>query len=84
MENMNINLWENNKDSKVLTPDPIATQNTIPIPKITPRFIQQGLGPNGTANTMITDIDNGFKVTKQVLVPISSSPIKLKQPFYLQ
>jgi len=64
---MNLDLWNNNRDSKVLTPDPIATQNAInsslDIPKIVPLFIQSGLGPNGTADRMITDIDSGFQIT---------------------
>lgn len=67
---MNLQLWEDNKDSVVLTPDPIATfnanNNSLPIPTVVTRFIAEGLGPNGTANTMITDISDGFQITKQV------------------
>jgi hypothetical protein len=37
-----------------------------PIPTIFPLFIEKYLGPNGTDNTMITDIDSGFKITQQV------------------
>jgi hypothetical protein len=64
---MNLELWNNNKNSKVLTPDPTATTNAInlnlSIPMIVPLFIQSGLGPNGTANTLITDLDAGFQIT---------------------
>ena len=70
IKNMNLDLWENNKDSKLLTPDPIATKNAIntnnAIPTIVPLFIQSGLGPNATANKMITDLDSGFQITQQV------------------
>jgi len=64
---MNLDLWNNNKDSKVFTPDPIATKNAMnantAIPQIVPLFISSGLGPNGTADTMISDLDNGFLIT---------------------
>jgi len=53
-----------------MTPDPVATKNAVTngleIPKIVPLFIQSGLGPNGTSNTMITDIDGGLQITQNV------------------
>ena len=56
------------------SPDPTATNAAInagtALPRITPLFIGQGMGPNGTANTMVTDIDDGLRTTKQVLHPI--------------
>jgi hypothetical protein len=43
IQNMNLNLWNNNNQSVVLTPDPTATTNAIntntAIPKIAPLFI---------------------------------------------
>ena len=70
MENMNMNLYTNNMNSEVYSPDPIATTTALmtssPLPTIVPRFIQQGLGPNGTAGTMVNDIDSGFRVTELV------------------
>lgn len=66
---MNLALWEDNKDSVVYTPNPTTTQNAFntgtPIPTIVPLFIQSGLGPNGTADTMITDIDSSYESTKE-------------------
>jgi hypothetical protein len=49
------------------------------IPTIVPLFINKYLGPNGTANTMITDIDSGFKITKQVHYILISFPAKHTQ-----
>lgn len=73
MENMNLNLYTNNMNSTVYTPDPAVTTSKMslnqPIPTITPKFIQQGLGPNGTANTMVTDIDSGLRITAVVYLP---------------
>lgn len=67
---MNLALWTNNLNSVVLTPDPAATKSAMQagtaIPTIVPQFIQQGLGPNGTAGTMISDIDAGFQITQKV------------------
>ena len=72
MENMNLNLYTNNINSTVYSPDPVGTtasmNQSLPLPTITPKFILQGLGPNGTANTMVTDIDSGLKVTEIVIV----------------
>lgn len=52
------------------SPDPTTTNTAIvngnPLPRIVPLFISQGLGPNGTANTMVNDIDTGLRNTKQV------------------
>jgi hypothetical protein len=70
MESLNLDLWANNQNSVVYSPDPTATYSAMnlatPLPTIVPRFIAQGLGPNGTANTMISDIDSGFRITKIV------------------
>jgi hypothetical protein len=67
---MNLALWTNNNQSVVYTPNPdttsIAMTAGTTIPTIVPLFIEKYLGPNGTANTMITDIDSSFKITQQV------------------
>jgi hypothetical protein len=73
---MNLNLWNNNKLSAVLTPDPTATATAIntstPIPQVTPLFISQGLGPNGTAGAMVTDIDSSLQNTQKVILVLGS------------
>lgn len=77
---MNLALWTNNNQSVVYTPNPTTTKTAMtagtPIPTITPLFINTYLGPNGTANTMITDIDSAFRITQQVLYNLISSPLK--------
>ena len=70
LENTNLDLWNKNHNSVVYSPNPTSTNTAMTagtaLPTIVPRFIQSGLGPNGTANTMVTDIDSGLKVTKGV------------------
>jgi len=70
MQNMNLNLYYNNNNATVYSPDPIATTNALmsnsSLPTIVPSFIQSGLGPNGTAGTMVHDIDSGLQVTELV------------------
>jgi hypothetical protein len=61
LQDMNLALWTNNQNSVVNSPDPANTAATI-----VPLFIQQSLGPNGTANTMVSDIDAGLRVTQKV------------------
>jgi hypothetical protein len=77
---MNLNLWNNNNQSGVLTPDPAATKNatstSTAIPTVTPLFISQGLGPNGTAGAMVTDIDSSLQNTKKVILDLDSWPNK--------
>ena len=69
---MVMDLWDNNHNSVVKSPDPAATYSAMtlgnPMPTIVPRFISSGLGPNGTANTMITDIDSDLRITKTVQI----------------
>lgn len=64
---MNLNIYSNNKDAKLFTPNPITTKqaldNGLDYPMIDSRFVQKGIGPNGTANTMVTDIDKGLRTT---------------------
>ena len=68
MKEMNLNIYSNNKDAQLFTPNPTTTKtaldNGLAIPMIDSRFILTGLGPNGTANTMITDIDKGLRTTE--------------------
>jgi hypothetical protein len=65
---MNMNLYSNYKDSKLITPNPTTTQtaisNGLPIPTILSNFISSSLGPNGTYNTMVNDIDSGLRTTQ--------------------
>lgn len=68
---MNLDLWTNNYQSNVYSPNPTTTNAAMTppvsaLPTITPRFIQQGLGPNGTANTMINDIDSSLRTISTV------------------
>jgi hypothetical protein len=88
LQDMNLALWNNNMNSVVLTPNPATTQSALsasnPIPTIVPLFIEQYLGPNGTANTMITDIDSGFQVTQKVKLGLISFRIKPSSRINLQ
>lgn len=62
LKQQNLNLYNNNNQSVVFSPNSLATSSST----VVPRFISSGLGPNGTANTMVTDIDSGIRVTEQV------------------
>lgn len=70
LDDMNQALWNNNKDAKVLSPNPttteIAMNASTALPTIVPLFIQQSLGPNTTSGSMVNDIDAGLRVTKKV------------------
>ena len=63
----NLKLYKNNYQWTVFSPNPITTKLAISgnnaLPTVTPLFISAGLGPNGTANTMVTDIDLGIRTT---------------------
>jgi hypothetical protein len=80
MRSTNINIYKNNNASKVTTPNPATTSATplgSPLPVVDSYFIKTGMGPNGTVNTMVTDIDAGLQVTQNViLILILSSQIK--------
>jgi len=66
----NLNVYNNNRDAQVITPNRDTTDAAIagsnPLPLVDSVFIQTGLGPNGTANTMVNDIDIGLRTTKIV------------------
>jgi hypothetical protein len=70
MQTDNFNLYSKYKDMQMITPNPISTATNlnanISVPMIDSLFIKQGLGPNGTAGTMISDIDYGFRITSKV------------------
>lgn len=74
MRTDNIDIYSTYKDSRMTTPDPVgtATANNAgqSAPLVDSRFIKTGMGPNGTANRMVTDIDAGFRTTKVVLSPL--------------
>lgn len=63
MKNMNLDLYRNNKDTMVASPNP-ATLQTNANAKVNSLFIQKGLGPNGTSDTMVTDIDSALRATE--------------------
>lgn len=70
LQEQNINLYKDNNESTVYSPNPTTTESAIsgstPLPTVTPRFIASGLGPNGTTNTMVDDIAAGLRVTEQL------------------
>jgi len=70
LNQMNANLYKNNNQSQVNSPNPTTTASAIsggnPLPTVTPLFISSGLGPNGTSNTMVSDISSGLQVTASV------------------
>jgi len=67
MKQMNLDIYSHNKDAKLITPNPSTTKTAIDngfgYPTIESRFISKGMGPNGTSNTMVTDIDRGLRTT---------------------
>lgn len=70
LQDMTLALYTNNQYSTVFTPNPITTATAYSAsnspPAIVPLFIQNSLGPNGTAGTMVSDIDAGLQVTQKV------------------
>lgn len=72
MQTNNVNLYSKYKDSQLITPNPSTTEANInaniSIPMIDSLFITQGLGPNGTTGTMVSDIDAGLRVTAKVKI----------------
>lgn len=64
MKKINLDIYKNNKDSKVTTPNPSTTDSTpigSALPVVDSLFVKTGLGPNGTDNTMVTDIDSSLR-----------------------
>ena len=76
MRTANLAIYNNFKSSQLVTPNPDTTATAANAGQSTPmidsRFIKTGLGPNGTANTMVTDIESGLVTTKKVRIsPLS-------------
>lgn len=73
MQTANLKIYDTYKTSQMTTPNPDTTATAInagqSIPLIDSRFIKTGMGPNGTANTMVTDIDSGIRTTQKVILP---------------
>jgi hypothetical protein len=66
MKQQNLNIYRNNNDSKVTTPNPGTTAATplgSALPKVDSYFITSGLGPNSSDTKMTSDIDKGFRFT---------------------
>lgn len=74
LKTVNLDIYNQQKDSTVLTPDPTATTAAItagdPVPPVDSYFIQTKLGPNGTDNTMINDIDTALRSTQRVIITL--------------
>lgn len=73
MQTANLNIYSKYKSSQMITPNPDTTStnlnNNISVPLIDSVFVKQGMGPNGTTNTMVTDIDAGLRTTAKVTLP---------------
>ena len=65
MKKMNMDIYKQYKDSKLITPSPNQTTKNPgdPLPTIDSVFIKTGLGPIGTSNTMVDDIDIALRKT---------------------
>lgn len=58
----NIELYKSYANNTLSSPDPNTTSDINSV------FIATGLGPNGTANTMVSDIDSSLQITKKVSI----------------
>jgi hypothetical protein len=80
MQTANLNIYSTFKDSQLVTPNPDTTATAANAGQGTPMvdsmFIKFGMGPNGTSNTMVTDIDSGLRTTKKVFIPLFSFQTK--------
>lgn len=80
MQTNNLNIYTNYAAAQLITPNPTTTATAANAGQSTPMidsvFIKTGMGPNGTVNTMVTDIDAGLRTTAQVIAPTRSSPTK--------
>lgn len=70
MQTANLNIYKTFKSSQLVTPNPDTTATAKNAGQSTPMidsmFIKYGMGPNGTSNTMVNDIDTGLRTTKKV------------------
>lgn len=75
MQTANLKIYDKYASSQMITPNPDTTSTAInagqSIPQIDSRFIKTGMGPNGTSNTMVTDIDSGLRTTQKVRLPLT-------------
>ena len=80
MQTSNLNIHAKYKASQIASPNPTTTATNInaniSAPLIDSVFIKQGMGPNGSSNTMATHIDSGLQTTSKVTAPPLSSPTK--------
>lgn len=61
LKKANLDIYKNNNDSGVVTPNPQTTRDFVTTQYVSSRFITTGMGPNGTANRMVTDIDSWLR-----------------------
>lgn len=70
MQQANLNIYKDYKSSQMITPNPSTTQTAANAQQSTPMidslFIKTKLGPNGTAGTMVSDIDSGLRTTAKL------------------
>lgn len=68
MKNKNIEIYTNNQNAVYMSPNPTTALQSIanngPYPTVDSVFIKTGMGPNGTFNTMVDDIDRGLRAAE--------------------
>lgn len=68
MKNKNIAIHSVNQNAQYISPNPATTETNLAAgldyPVIDSVFIKTKLGPNGTFNTMVDDIDRGLRTTE--------------------
>lgn len=69
MKKKNIEIYTQNKNATIITPNPDTTQTNLDagfdFPRVDSMFVRTGMGPNGTFNTMVDDIDRGLRATEK-------------------
>lgn len=67
MKSKNIEIYNTNQNAQYISPNPATTETNLAAglgyPTIDSVFIKTGMGPNGTFNTMVDDIDRGLRTT---------------------
>ena len=70
MKQENVDLYNKNKDAQVISPNPATTASAVSgntaLPRVDSYFVQNYLGPNGTADTMVNAIDTALRKTQIV------------------
>ena len=72
LKQQNNDIYTDNRDSRVVSPNPttvkaaLASSNNgaVALPTIATLFVNSGLGPNSTADTMTYSIDQALTVTE--------------------